>query len=114
MGDSSVSIGVLVPLSRPGWVLAGRHLLAGLQLAAADVNGKDGIGVDGAGIPFLRYLPERVSPLGSRVEADLRKSLADAPCFVALEGYDTMIVLAEILRSRGAHPGPNCSSMAAS
>jgi hypothetical protein len=30
-----VRIGALVPLTRPGWVPAGRHLLAGLELATA-------------------------------------------------------------------------------
>ncbi len=40
---SAVQIGVLVPLTRPGWVDAGRHLLAGLELAASDVNEAGGI-----------------------------------------------------------------------
>ena len=40
---SSVRIGVLVPLTRPGWVEAGRHVLAGLELAARDVNDTGGI-----------------------------------------------------------------------
>jgi ABC-type branched-subunit amino acid transport system substrate-binding protein len=57
---------------------------------------------DGAGIPFLRYLPERLSPLGARVEAALRERLAEAPSFVAFEGYDTITVLAAMLRSHGA------------
>ncbi len=60
------------------------------------------LGVDGAAIPFLRYLPERLSPLGARVEAALRERLAAAPSFVAFEGYDTIAVLAEVLRSQGA------------
>ena len=60
------------------------------------------LGDDGAGIPFLRYLPERLSPLGVRVEAALRERLAEAPSFVAFEGYDTVAVLAEMLRSHGA------------
>src|SRR5690349_21552362 len=34
-----MKIGALVPLSPPGWVEAGRHLLAGLELAARDVGG---------------------------------------------------------------------------
>ena len=38
MQGSSVKIGALVPLSRPGWVEAGRHLLAGLSLAARDLE----------------------------------------------------------------------------
>ncbi|MEU0409123.1 ABC transporter substrate-binding protein [Streptomyces griseorubiginosus] len=59
------------------------------------------LGDDGAGIPFLRYLPERLSPLGARVEADLRERLGQPPSFVAYEGYDTVAVLAEVLRRHG-------------
>jgi ABC-type branched-subunit amino acid transport system substrate-binding protein len=59
------------------------------------------LGDDGAAIPFLRYLPERLSPLGARVEAALRERLAEAPSFVAFEGYDTVAVLAGLLRSHG-------------
>jgi ABC-type branched-subunit amino acid transport system substrate-binding protein len=54
------------------------------------------LGDDGAAIPFLRYLPERLTPLGARVEAAL-----GSPSFVAFEGYDTVVVLAEVLRSAG-------------
>jgi hypothetical protein len=49
----------------------------------------------------LRYLPERLSPLGVRVETALRERLAEAPSFVAFEGYDTVAVLAGLLRSDG-------------
>ncbi|MFJ8532208.1 ABC transporter substrate-binding protein [Streptomyces sp. NPDC093591] len=59
------------------------------------------LGHAGAAIPFLRYLPERLSPLGARVETALRERLAEAPSFVAFEGYDTVAVLAEALRSHG-------------
>jgi ABC-type branched-subunit amino acid transport system substrate-binding protein len=59
------------------------------------------LGDDGAGVPFLRYLPERLSPFGARVETALRERLAIAPSFVAFEGYDTVAVLAEMLRSHG-------------
>ncbi|ALN89773.1 ABC transporter substrate-binding protein [Lysobacter gummosus] len=59
------------------------------------------LGVAGAAIPFLRYLPERFSPLGERVETALRERLAEAPSFVAFEGYDTIAVLADVLRSHG-------------
>ncbi|MGA5358042.1 ABC transporter substrate-binding protein [Streptomyces purpurascens] len=59
------------------------------------------LGEDGAGIPFLRYLPERLGPLGARVEKALRERLAEAPSFVAFEGYDTVAVLADVLRSHG-------------
>jgi ABC-type branched-subunit amino acid transport system substrate-binding protein len=40
---SSVRIGALVPLTRPGWVEEGQHLLAGLELAAREVNDAGGI-----------------------------------------------------------------------
>jgi hypothetical protein len=60
------------------------------------------LGNDSAAIPFLRYLPERLSPLGARVETALRERLAEAPSFVAFEGYDTVAVLADVLRSHGA------------
>ncbi len=60
------------------------------------------LGDDGAAMPFLRYLPERLSPLGVRVETALRKRLAEAPSFVAFEGYDTVAVLADMLRSHGS------------
>ncbi|MGP9023013.1 ABC transporter substrate-binding protein [Streptomyces sp. BR1] len=59
------------------------------------------LGDDGAAIPFLRYLPERLGPLGVRVETALRERLAQAPSFVAFEGYDTVTVLADVLRSHG-------------
>jgi ABC-type branched-subunit amino acid transport system substrate-binding protein len=60
------------------------------------------LGDDGAAVPFLRYLPERLTPLGARMETALRERLAEAPSFVAFEGYDTVAVLAELLRSHGA------------
>ncbi|WP_458088340.1 ABC transporter substrate-binding protein [Streptomyces malaysiensis] len=59
------------------------------------------LGDEGAAIPFLRYLPERLGPLGARVGTALRERLAEAPSFVAFEGYDTVAVLADVLRSHG-------------
>ena len=57
------------------------------------------LGKDSTAIPFLRYLHERLSPLGARAEAALRRRLMATPSFVAFEGYDTIAVLAEMLRS---------------
>ncbi|MFB8072084.1 ABC transporter substrate-binding protein [Streptomyces californicus] len=59
------------------------------------------LGEDGAGVPFLRYLPERLGPLGERVGKELRERLGEAPSFVAFEGWDTVAVLAAMLRSHG-------------
>lgn len=56
------------------------------------------VGADGASVPFLRYLPPRLSALGTGVAAELRRRLGEEPSFVALEGYDTIAVLAEALR----------------
>ncbi|WP_369231040.1 ABC transporter substrate-binding protein [Streptomyces sp. R21] len=59
------------------------------------------LGADSTAIPFLRYLPERLGPLGTRVEKALGERLTEAPSFVAFEGYDTVTVLAGVLRSHG-------------
>jgi ABC-type branched-subunit amino acid transport system substrate-binding protein len=59
------------------------------------------LGDDSAAIPFLRYLPEHLSPLGARVETALRERLGETPSFVAFEGYDTITVLADMLRAHG-------------
>jgi len=68
------------------------------------------LGEDGAAIPFLRYRPERLGPLGARVETILRERLAAAPSFVAFEGYDTIAVLADALRSHGTDRAPIAES----
>ena len=60
------------------------------------------LGSESAAIPFLRYLPERLTALGARVATALRERLEQAPSFVAFEGYDTVAVLADVLRSHGA------------
>ncbi|MFC8131749.1 ABC transporter substrate-binding protein [Streptomyces sp. NPDC057302] len=59
------------------------------------------LGDDAAAIPFLRYLPEHLTALGARVDETLRERLAQAPSFVAFEGYDTVAVLADVLHSQG-------------
>ncbi|MBT2212100.1 ABC transporter substrate-binding protein [Actinomadura sp. NEAU-AAG7] len=60
------------------------------------------LGADGAGIPFLRYLPEHLGPLGARIGTALRERLAETPSFVAFEGYDTITVLAAMMSEYGA------------
>ena len=68
------------------------------------------LGDDSAAIPFLRYLPQRLSPLGARVETALRERLAQTPSFVAFEGYDTVAVLAGMLRGRSSSPARQASA----
>ncbi|MFF7288596.1 ABC transporter substrate-binding protein [Streptomyces griseorubiginosus] len=59
------------------------------------------LGDDGAGIPFLRYLPDELGPLAMQVEAGLRERLGGPPSFVAYEGHDTVAFLAALLREHG-------------
>ncbi|MEU9170857.1 ABC transporter substrate-binding protein [Streptomyces sp. NPDC048420] len=61
------------------------------------------LGKDGTEIPFLRYLPEHLGPLATRVEKTLRDHLPEPPSFVAFEGYDTILVLTALLRTHGPH-----------
>ena len=64
------------------------------------------LGGDGTAIPFLQYLPDRLGPLGARVEQVLHQRLEEPPSFVAFEGYDTVTVLADVLNSSGVErPG---------
>ncbi|MET9700460.1 ABC transporter substrate-binding protein [Streptomyces sp. NPDC006529] len=60
------------------------------------------LGGAGAAVPFLRYLPDRLGPTGAHVASALRERLGEAPSFVAFEGYDTVAVLAGLLRTHGA------------
>ncbi|WP_198784359.1 ABC transporter substrate-binding protein [Variovorax sp. IB41] len=55
----------------------------------------------GAAVPFLRYLPERLSPLGQRAGAALQERLGGTPSFVAFEGYDSVAVLAQMIQTYG-------------
>ncbi|WP_232668020.1 ABC transporter substrate-binding protein [Pseudonocardia sp. TRM90224] len=63
------------------------------------------LSTDGTGIPFLRYLPEQLGPLGRQVEEALHERLTTTPSFVAFEGYDTVTVLADVLRTHGTDRG---------
>ncbi|WP_260474189.1 ABC transporter substrate-binding protein [Streptomyces sp. WAC 04229] len=95
-----------VPVVR---AVRGDPRLAGLRIGAPAgqpefAEWAGALGADGSEVPFLRYLPERLGPLGARVEAALRARLAEAPSFVAFEGYDTVAVLAEVLRRAGTDP----------
>jgi ABC-type branched-subunit amino acid transport system substrate-binding protein len=58
------------------------------------------LGGQSGDIPFLRYLPDQLTARGERVERALRARLGAEPSFVAFEGYDTIQVLADQLRSR--------------
>jgi ABC-type branched-subunit amino acid transport system substrate-binding protein len=41
--DNLILIGAIVPLTNPGWIEAGRNLLAGLEIGVSELNNKGGI-----------------------------------------------------------------------
>jgi ABC-type branched-subunit amino acid transport system substrate-binding protein len=59
------------------------------------------LGGDRLGVPYLRYLPGTLSELGASVASRLAHRLGEPASFVALEGYDTIRVVAEALRVAG-------------
>lgn len=59
------------------------------------------LGENGANVPFLSYLPDRLGPLGARVADQLTQALGQGPSFVAFEGYDSVHVVAEAVRVAG-------------
>jgi ABC-type branched-subunit amino acid transport system substrate-binding protein len=80
--------------------------LAGLQIG--DPAGRaefppwqELLGEDGADVPFLRYLPAQLGPAGTQVAERLTRVIGQSPSFVALEGYDSVQVAAEALRTGG-------------
>lgn len=56
---------------------------------------------NGSAIPFLRYMPEKLNPLGQHVLDEIRKHLGEEPSFVTLEGYDAIHILANIMSING-------------
>lgn len=61
------------------------------------------LGGAGLGVPYLRYLPPELGELGASVARRLAGRLGEPPSFVALEGYDSVLVAAEALRIGGGH-----------
>ncbi len=60
------------------------------------------LGSDAAGIPYLAYLPSRLTSVGDRVRRRFRTLHGREPSFVFLEGYDLVLTLAAALRGAGA------------
>lgn len=56
---------------------------------------------NGSAIPFLRYMPEKLNSLGLYVLDKIRKHLGEEPSFVALEAYDAIHILANIMSLNG-------------
>jgi ABC-type branched-subunit amino acid transport system substrate-binding protein len=79
------------------------HLLVGDPAGRAEFpEWSELLGRHGPGVPYLRYVPPSLSEFGARVSRRLAQRLGEAPSFVALEGYDTLKVLAACLQLAGA------------
>jgi ABC-type branched-subunit amino acid transport system substrate-binding protein len=78
------------------------HLLIGDPAGRAEFREwSQLLGRHGLGVPYLRYLPPSLSEFGATVTSRLAQRLGDAPSFVALEGYDTIMVLGACLQLAG-------------
>lgn len=79
-----------------------KRLLIGAPAGQPEFNGWiNELQTNGAEIPFLRYLPENLTPLGQYVLKEIREILKEEPSFVALEGYDAIHLLAKIMSLHG-------------
>ena len=77
-------------------------LLIGAPAGQPEFNGwMSELQANGSGIPFLRYMPEKLNLLGLNVLDKIRKHLGKEPSFVALEGYDAIHILANIMTLSG-------------
>ncbi|CAM5687744.1 hypothetical protein SCANM63S_06625 [Streptomyces canarius] len=101
-GGSSVRIGVLAPLTRPGRAEAGRPLLAGLELAVRDVNDAGGI----VGRPLeLVVRDTEADPRGAAAAVDELAGLG-----VAVVAGEYHGVVARAAAARADALGVSCSS----
>lgn len=94
----AVRIGVLVPLTRPGWVEAGQHLLAGIELGAESVNCTGGIG----GRPLDLVVRDTAADPG-RAEAAVDELAGLGVAALAGE-YHSVVARAAAARARSAVP----------
>lgn len=80
-----------------------KDILIGAPAGQPEFNGWiKALPTTGSGIPFLRYMPKTLNSLGVSVVNEIRKILNEEPSFVALEGYDAILLLAKIIDLYGA------------
>jgi ABC-type branched-subunit amino acid transport system substrate-binding protein len=114
-GSGATAVLLLVGYPEPArsivQAVRGDERLAGVLIGAP--AGQPEFAEWATAIPFLRYMPDALSPLGARIEAALRARLGESPSFVAFEGYDTIAVLVDLLdgedRARIAEGWPRVS-----
>ncbi|MDX6631089.1 MAG: branched-chain amino acid transport system substrate-binding protein [Gaiellales bacterium] len=88
---ASTSIGVILPLSRPGDSTAGNNILRCAHLWADWVNGRGG--VDGQHVVIKQY-DSKADP--DRAARNVARAVTKDGCAVILGGWDSNVALAEI------------------
>ncbi len=88
-----------------------QHLLIGTPAGQSELKlWHDQLGALGNEVPFLQYLPQLLSPLGQTVTENMSMEGRTSPPFVYLEGYDSALVIADLLsRPRGSKPWASVS-----
>jgi ABC-type branched-subunit amino acid transport system substrate-binding protein len=73
----------------------------------------EAVGADASGIPFLAYeRPGRLTARGAGAARDFETAYGREPSFVALEGYDAILVLAAAARAAGSvDPAAVCHAL---
>ncbi len=88
---ATANVGVILPLSRPGDLVAGGNVLKAAKLWAAWVNGRGG--VDGQRVALKIYDDKRDPERGARAVVS---AITKDRCSVILGGWDSGVALAEI------------------
>lgn len=70
------------------------------------------VGTDAVNVPFLSYAPSVPTSDGTQMATAFKQHYAREPTFVAMEGYDSVRVLARALEDAGGTESPNvCAAL---
>ncbi|NJB35805.1 ABC transporter substrate-binding protein [Croceivirga sp. JEA036] len=79
-----------------------QNLRIGAPAGQPEFNGwTNTLGTIGSSIPFLRYMPKEANSQMEYVLKEIRERGKEEPSFVALEGYDAIQLIAEIMNQFG-------------
>src|SRR5438876_1208571 len=107
----------IAPPQSYGWRAYASYLVAtGMSRVFAVIEHStywEAAGADGSGIPFLAYeRPGRLTARGERAARDFATAYGREPSFVALEGYDAIVVLDVGVRAAGSvDPAALCHAL---
>lgn len=75
-----------------------RHILIGTPAGQSELKlWHDELGTLGSSVPFLQYLPNSLTQIGQTATEKMNLEGCTHPSFVYLEGYDSALVVAELL-----------------